>query len=145
MGQQETRDCYSPRKRSDVMRQVKSRDTQPEMLVRRMLHQLGYRYRLHSKDLPGRPDLVFRSRKKIIFVNGCFWHGHSCSRGKRVPANNRTYWIEKIARNKQRDLQNHRQLRRLGWSVTVVWECQLRNPNKVKDRLCKFLGPVGVA
>lgn len=107
------------------MQAVKAKDTTPEMHIRRILHALGYRYRLHVKTLPGTPDLVFRSRRKIIFVHGCFWHGHDCRRGARIPKTNIQYWKEKISRNRQRDARVLDTLRELGWSVFTVWECQL--------------------
>ena len=97
------------------MRAVKSHDTKPELLVRRAIHCMGYRYRLHRKDLPGKPDVVFPSRKKIIFVHGCFWHGHDCARGARMPKSNRSYWVSKISRNRERDapVSNETRARRL--------------------------------
>jgi len=119
------------------MRAVKSRDTVPEILVRRMLHAAGYRFRLNVGSLPGCPDLVFPSRQKVIFVNGCFWHGHKCLRGARIPKKNRDYWTKKIARNRERDSQNLRELRTLGWKALTVWECQVK---AIKlGRLRKFL------
>lgn len=116
--------------RSRIMRCVKAANTGPEMIVRRLLHSLGYRFRLHRKDLPGRPDLVFPSRRKAIFVHGCFWHGHACPRGARKPKANRDYWERKIERNIRRDAANNHELECLGWSVLVLWECEL----KTKDR-----------
>jgi DNA mismatch endonuclease (patch repair protein) len=126
-----------PEHRSRIMRAIRSRDTTPEMLVRRMLHAAGYRFRLSVKSLPGCPDLVFPSRRKIIFVNGCFWHGHSCPRGARVPKKNRGYWVGKVARNRERDNQNLRKLRALGWRTLTVWECRVKSITL--DRLRKFL------
>ncbi len=125
--------------RSDIMRAVKSRDTKPEMTVRRMVHAMGYRYGLHRKDLPGKPDLVFPSRKKIIFVNGCFWHGHDCARGARIPKSNRDYWKTKIGRNRVRDSKNHLALTKGGWDVLAVWECELREREALRERLGRFL------
>lgn len=112
------------------MRAVKSKDTKPEMVVRRLVHGLGYRYRLHVGGLPGKPDLVFPRRRKVIFVHGCFWHGHDCRRGARQPAANDEYWKAKIARNRQRDADNFLALRESGWQVLIVWECE----TKVRDR-----------
>ncbi len=109
------------------MQAVKSRDTKPEMIVRRMLHAEGYRYRLHVKCLPGCPDIVFPSRRKALFINGCFWHGHTCSRGSRVPKANRPYWEQKVARNRERDLDSLEKLRTLGWQVLTLWECEIRS------------------
>jgi len=116
--------------RSRVMRAVRSVDTRPEMIVRRLLHAMGYRYRLHRRDLPGAPDIVFAGRRKLIFVHGCFWHGHDCARGARMPAANADYWRSKITRNLARDADHLAALRQAGWQPLVVWECQL----KVRDR-----------
>ncbi|MCY3989512.1 MAG: DNA mismatch endonuclease Vsr [Gammaproteobacteria bacterium] len=125
--------------RSRVMRAVKSRDTKPEMLVRRTVHGMGYRYRLHRKDLPGKPDLVFPKRRKAIFVHGCFWHGHDCPRGARMPKSNRSYWQKKIGRNKDRDAKSLSEMARQGWSVLTVWECQMRDERALHSRLRRFL------
>lgn len=125
--------------RSRIMRAVKSRDTAPEMTVRRLVYSMGYRYRLHRKDLPGKPDLAFKSRRKVIFIHGCFWHGHDCKRGARVPKNNREYWETKIARNRERDRQHNEDLKREGWRVFVIWECQIREPEAVAERIKSFL------
>lgn len=103
---------------------VKNRDTKPEIVVRKLIHHLGYRYRLHINHLPGRPDLVFPSRHKIIFVHGCFWHRHDCPSGHRVPKTRRKFWNEKFARNEQRDRQNVVALCGAGWEVLLIWECQ---------------------
>jgi DNA mismatch endonuclease (patch repair protein) len=112
--------------RSDIMRAVKSKDTRPEMVVRRLLHGLGYRYRLHGKELPGKPDLVFSGRRKVIFVNGCFWHGHDCKRGSRQPKDNADYWRAKIGRNVERDTASVATLQGSGWQVLIVWECETK-------------------
>ncbi len=122
------------------MSRIRSKDTLPEMVVRSMVHRLGYRYVLHDKRLPGCPDLVFPSRRKIIFVHGCFWHGHSCRRGTR-PKTNPEFWAKKIEDNQARHTRNVRQLRVAGWRVLVVWECAT-HPSKsstLKARLTKFL------
>ncbi len=121
------------------MRAVKSRDTQPEVIVRRLAHRMGYRFRLHRKDLPGTPDLVFPRLRRIIFVHGCFWHGHGCKRGARVPTHNRAYWIRKVARNAERDRQARVDLKALGWKCLIVWECQLKNTSVVESRIERFL------
>jgi DNA mismatch endonuclease, patch repair protein len=121
------------------MRAVKGKDTKPEMRVRRMIHGMGYRYRLHRKDLPGKPDLVFPTKKKIIFVHGCFWHGHSCSRGARVPKSNRDYWISKINRNRDRDAQSNEALLNNGWRVLTIWECELKDGDLVSKKVRGFL------
>ncbi|MGA0533487.1 very short patch repair endonuclease [Hansschlegelia sp. KR7-227] len=127
--------------RSAVMRAVKGRDTRPEMVVRRAAHALGYRFRLHRKDLPGSPDLVFPSRKKAIFVHGCFWHGHDCARGARMPKTNAEYWTVKIARNMARDARVRGELQALGWETLTLWECELKNPDQPAEALSAFLGP----
>lgn len=128
--------------RSDVMRAVKGRNTTPELLVRRLAHCLGYRFRLHRRDLPGKPDLAFPSRRKVIFVHGCFWHGHACARGARVPKDNRDYWVAKIERNRRRDEINLSALQEQGWRVLTLWECELKEEGAVRARLAAFLGPL---
>jgi len=125
--------------RARIMRAVKSVDTGPEMIVRRMLHKLGYRFRLHRKDLPGKPDLVFASRKAVIFVHGCFWHGHNCKRGARTPKTNAPYWTDKIRRNVKRDAQTIANLKAAGWRVLVIWECELNDLDRLRSRSVAFL------
>lgn len=125
--------------RSRTMRAVRSKDTKPELTLRRLLHRAGYRFRLHRKDLPGSPDLVFPRRKAVIFVHGCFWHGHDCKRGARAPKANAEYWTAKIARNIARDARSREALQAAGWRVSVVWECQLKNPEAVLARASEFL------
>lgn len=120
------------------MRAVKSHDTRPEIIVRRMAHAMGYRFRLHRKDLPGNPDLVLPGRRAVIFVHGCFWHGHHCKRGARIPVNNRLYWIQKIQRNRARDKRVTQQLKRESWKVMVVWECTITNIAKLKQQLSRL-------
>ena len=125
------------------MRRIRSQDMKPELLVRRLLHGLGYRYRLHRVDLPGKPDIVFASRKKVIFVHGCFWHGHddpNCVDGRRKPKSNLDYWLPKLARNKARDEQQQRELKANGWSVLAVWECETKDQQKLEKKLTTFLG-----
>lgn len=112
----------SPAVRRRTMQAVKDKNTAPEMAVRRLAHAMGYRYRLHQKELPGKPDLVFPSRRKVIFVHGCFWHGHDCRRGARTPKANRDYWQAKIAQNKARDMKAQRALSGAGWGVLTIWE-----------------------
>jgi len=129
----------SPDARRRTMQAVKSADTGPELIVRRLLHQRGYRYRLHGKHLPGCPDLVFSGRRKVIFVHGCFWHGHDCARGSRVPVNNRNYWVGKVSRNKERDNKAHAMLTEMGWSVALIWECELKNADDLWQRISRFL------
>ncbi len=130
--------------RSATMRAVKGKNTTPELTVRRTLHALGYRYRLHAVDLPGKPDLVFPARKTAVFVHGCFWHGHDCPRGARLPKTNVDYWFAKIARNRERDVQNQHALAHAGWTALVIWECALKTPHWTHD-LCARLGPPGRA
>jgi DNA mismatch endonuclease (patch repair protein) len=126
-------------RRSDIMRAVRSRDTQPEMTVRRVAHRMGFRFRLHRRDLPGSPDLVFPSRHKVIFVHGCFWHGHDCRRGSRSPVTNADYWRSKIARNVARDSAVAEALERAGWQRLVLWECELGNVRSLGERIGDFL------
>lgn len=121
------------------MRAVRSRDTRPEIIVRRTVTALGYRYRLHKAELPGKPDLVFGSRRKAIFVHGCFWHGHDCKRGARAPKANAEYWRSKVQRNRDRDGRTLHALEAADWSVFVVWECETRNIDELAKRLAEFL------
>jgi len=132
-------DVFSPEKRSAVMRQVKGKNTAPEVLVRKALTRLGARYRLHRADLPGKPDIVLPGRKLAIFVHGCFWHGHDCARGARVPKANRDYWMAKVGRNRARDEGNREKLEALGWRVEVVWECDLKDQAGLEARLADML------
>ena len=118
---------------------VRSKGMKPEMKVRRLLHGLGYRYRLHRADLPGRPDLVFPSRRKVVFVNGCFWHRHDDCARVRIPATNRDYWLAKLERNHARDAKNTALLAEQGWEALTVWECQLHDVECLTDRLVTFL------
>ncbi|GJL91967.1 very short patch repair endonuclease [Hyphococcus sp.] len=120
-------DVFSKEKRSEVMRAVKGKDTKPEIALRKKLFALGLRYRLNVKALPGKPDLVFAKHKTVVFVHGCFWHGHNCKRGRRKPKQNADYWRDKIARNKQRDKTNAAELKKLGWRVVTVWECEIKS------------------
>ena len=121
------------------MSNIKSKGTKPEMLVRRLLHGLGYRYRLHRTDLPGRPDLVFPSRRKVVLVNGCFWHYHQGCVDAHIPAGNRDYWHSKLTRNRARDERNVASLEEQGWAVMTVWECQLRDMATTTGQLVGFL------
>jgi len=135
-----TTDVYDAAKRSAVMARVKSTGTKPELLIRRILTDLGARYRLHRKDLPGSPDVVMPGRRLAIFVHGCFWHGHDCARGARKPKANAAYWSAKIARNRSRDEKALRDLSAVGYSVLVVWECETRDVAALEPRLRAFLG-----
>lgn len=131
-------DNLTPKERSSQMSLIRSTDTKPEMLVRRLIHGMGYRYRLHRTDLPGKPDLVFPSRRKVILVSGCYWHGHGCRLG-RMPKSNLAYWKNKIATNKARDKRTLRELRKLGWTCLTLWECGLRDECTVAERIREFL------
>jgi DNA mismatch endonuclease (patch repair protein) len=122
------------------MRAIRSTGMKPEMLVRRLVHGLGYRYRLHGHDLPGRPDLVFAPRRKIIFVHGCFWHQHAGCKLAHAPRSNISYWRPKLARNVARDAAHLSALKKNGWKVLVVWECQTKNVARLSQRLKRFLG-----
>jgi DNA mismatch endonuclease (patch repair protein) len=126
--------------RSRIMRAVKSADTGPEMVVRRLAHSMGYRYRLHRSDLPGKPDLAFPARRAVVFVHGCFWHGHDCKRGARAPKANADYWALKLARNVARDREQLARLESVGWRSLVVWECELSDARRLRSRLRRFLG-----
>lgn len=131
-------DTVPQSRRSEIMASVRSKNTAPEMVVRRLVFALGFRYRLHGKNLPGRPDLVFHSRRKVIFVHGCFWHGHDCARGQR-PSSNREFWERKLSRNQERDELTSGRLLDAGWNVLTIWECETRNINELKQRLLEFL------
>lgn len=136
---QKTTDVFDAAKRSAVMRRVKARDTTPERRVRKLLTGLGARYRLHRKDLPGSPDIVLPGRRLAVFVHGCFWHGHDCPRGARVPKANRDYWLAKIGRNRTRDAVTTAALHAQGWRVETIWECDLKDEAALLERLRSFL------
>lgn len=127
--------------RSGAMRRVRSKDTTPEILVRSLVHTLGFRFRLNRRDLPGSPDLVLPRLHSVIFVHGCFWHQHNCARGARLPKSNQAYWLPKLRRNVERDRRSIRALRKQGWRVLVVWECQTRDIDRLRARLTRFLQP----
>tara|TARA_R110002072_G_scaffold302300_2_gene484640 strand:+ start:104 stop:508 length:405 start_codon:yes stop_codon:yes gene_type:complete len=131
-------DTRTPEQRRRIMQSVKTQDTGPEMIVRRMLHSHGYRYRLHRKDLPGRPDIVFKGRRKAIFVNGCFWHGHGCSKGK-LPKSKLNYWQPKIEQNMARDARKISELEANGWQVLVVWQCEIADSQALWRQLQEFV------
>lgn len=132
-------DVFTPVQRSAVMARIRGKNTKPEIAVRQMLHAMGYRFRLHRRDLPGTPDIVLPGRRKAIFVHGCFWHGHPGCRFATRPATRPEFWAEKIGRNQKRDRIAVARLRSLGWSVATVWECSLRRPERVAARLHRFL------
>jgi DNA mismatch endonuclease, patch repair protein len=131
-------DVYGSETRSRVMRSVKSEDTKPEMKVRRLLHRAGYRYRLHDKSLPGKPDLVFPSRRAVIFIHGCFWHQHPGCKNAERPASNLDYWNQKLDRNIERDALRLSALKSAGWHCLVLWECEVSQPDLL-ERLARFL------
>lgn len=120
------------------MARVRTKHTLPELTLRSLIHRLGYRFRLHRSDLPGKPDLVFPSRKKVIFVHGCFWHGHHCRRGK-TPTSHVAFWTRKIETNRNRDVRTLDALRMLGWKTMVVWECELKNRERLTKAITRFL------
>jgi DNA mismatch endonuclease, patch repair protein len=132
-------DHVPARKRSAIMAAVHTKDTGPELALRRLVHRLGYRYRLHAPELPGRPDLVFRPRKKVIFVHGCFWHRHARCRYATTPKSRIVFWQAKFAANVARDQRNVSDLKKAGWRVLTIWQCQLKKPNNVAKRTNEFL------
>ena len=131
-------DTRTREQRRRIMQSVKTKDTGPEMTVRRMLYGHGFRYRLHRKDLPGRPDIVFIGRRKAIFVHGCFWHGHGCSKGK-LPKSKLNYWKPKIEQNQTRDARNIAELETAGWQVLVIWQCEIVDSESLWQRLQEFI------
>jgi DNA mismatch endonuclease (patch repair protein) len=133
-------DIMSPAKRSALMGRIRGRDTGPEIMVRQILHAMGYRFRLQARDLSGRPDIALRSRRTVIFVHGCFWHRHDCGLAY-LPKTRREFWQHKFHRNVERDRQNKAELEAVGWRVIIVWECQLDKPAALAAHLAKSLGP----
>lgn len=132
-------DPYPQEKRSWIMSRVRGRDTKPEIVVRSLVHRMGFRFRVHRRDLPGTPDIVFPRLRKVILVHGCFWHGHrGCKRSKR-PTTNAEFWNDKLSRNLIRDRRSRRALRRAGWQVLVIWQCETRRPDKLLKRLQAYL------
>lgn len=136
---EKTFDTLSPEERSERMSRVRGKDTKPELALRRLVHSMGYRYRLHSRRLPGQPDLVFPSRKKVLFVHGCFWHRHKGCPNCRNPKSRLDFWVPKLEGNRRRDLKSQAALRRLNWRFLVVWECQLKKQERLSNRIRKFL------
>lgn len=133
-------DMLSPDHRSENMRKIRSKDTKPELTVRKLCREIGFSgYRIHRKDLPGKPDLAWIGRKLAVFVHGCFWHGHDCAEGVRKPKSNRDYWIPKINRNQQRDAKNVADLYTAGWNILVVWECEISEKDALSKKLQRFL------
>lgn len=139
-------DFVSPAKRANIMRGSRSASTKPELRVRKLLHSLGYRYRLHAKGLPGKPDIAFLLRRKVIFVHGCFWHQHDadgCPIARR-PSSNTAFWASKFEQNRSRDVRNQAALKEMGWDVLTIWECELRD-SELTGALCGFLGPTRIS
>jgi DNA mismatch endonuclease (patch repair protein) len=132
-------DIYNRKKRSEIMSKVRAIDTKPEMVVRRILYLLGYRFRLHRQDLPGKPDIILPRYRSVVLVHGCFWHHHARCGKSKLPATNVKFWTDKILRNVQRDQQAIAKLRRSGWRVLVVWECEARASRGLAEKLVKFL------
>ena len=132
-------DSLTPSSRSENMRRIRSKDTKPELLIRSLIYAMGYRYRLHVRDIPGKPDVVFRKRRKAIFVHGCFWHQHPDCRAGRIPNSRREYWVPKLRHNQERDRIHLESLSKMGWNTLVVWECEARNPATLQERLRAFL------
>jgi len=132
-------DIFSKKKRSEIMSKVKGRDTAPEMIVRSIVHRMGCRFSLHRKELPGTPDIVLRRLRKIILVHGCFWHAHKGCKGSDVPKTNTKFWLDKFERNRIRDLKARKELKKLGWQVLVVWECETKKIPRLTSKLKKFL------
>jgi DNA mismatch endonuclease (patch repair protein) len=137
-------DTLTRKERSDRMSRIRGKDTRPEVIVRRLVHGMGYRYRLHRRNLPGTPDLVFPGRKKVIFIHGCFWHRHSNPRCKlaRLPKSRLDFWRPKLNANRRRDMRNQSKLRDLGWKIFVVWECEIGDKEQLENRLDAFLGEI---
>lgn len=133
-----------PISRSENMRRIKGKDTGPELAIRKILRELGFTgYRLHRKDLPGRPDVAFLSRRKAILIHGCFWHGHNCKIGSRRPKSNSDYWLPKLERNRLRDIEHLRTLEEMGWAVLTVWECEIAARDDVTARIRRFMWESG--
>jgi DNA mismatch endonuclease (patch repair protein) len=134
-------DKLSQQRRSENMRQIRSKDTRPELTLRRLVHGMGYRFRLHRRDLPGKPDLVFPARKKVIFFHGCFWHQHKGCKEGRLPGSRIEYWKPKLSRNQARDDRSQSALKSLGWGVLILWECEIeKNVAAVPEHVKRFLG-----
>jgi len=134
-------DRLTPKARSALMARVRSKDTSPELFVRRMLHGMGFRFRIHRKDLPGSPDIVFPGRRKIVWVHGCFWHRHKGCKYASVPKSNRRFWNDKFKNNVRRDRSHQLVLKEMGWMPLIVWQCELKEPEKLARKLARFLGP----
>lgn len=134
-------DIFTKQKRSEIMSNISGKNTKPEIIIRKLAHSLGYRFRLHKKNLPGKPDIVFPKYKKVIFVNGCFWHGHKNCKRSKLPTTNKKFWKEKIENNKKKDAADYRKLRKLGWDYLVIWQCRIKTSNykSLKSKIDSFL------
>lgn len=132
-------DVFTKRKRSWLMSRISGKNTKPEIIVRKILYNLGFRYRVHYKKLPGSPDIVLPKYRKVIFVHGCFWHGHTACRKAALPKTNDRFWHAKITSNKKRDKKTSRRLNVLGWRTLTIWECQLKSKEKIASKLEKYL------
>ena len=132
-------DVFSRKKRSWIMARISGSNTKPEIIVRKILYGMGYRYRINVRKLPGTPDIVLSKHKKVIFVHGCFWHGHQSCRKKALPKSNKAFWVQKITKNRERDQRTTRQLKRLGWRTLTIWECHTKDLEKVKNTLERFM------
>jgi len=134
-------DIFDRKKRSEIMKKVSGKNTNPEITVRKLLHRMGYRFRLHPLNLPGKPDIVLPKYKKIILIHGCFWHGHEGCKRSQLPNTNRDFWRDKISKNKDRDKIVIEKLKRLGWSILIIWDCEIRKRNlaDLEEKLEKFL------
>jgi len=131
-------DIVTKSERSKIMSRIRSKNTKPEMKIRKALHKLGFRYRIHNHNLPGKPDIVLKKYRTIIQVKGCFWHGHSCRDGH-IPKSRQEYWKPKLKKNKDRDLKNEKKLKELGWNLIVLWECNCRTDDMIKKEVSRIV------
>ncbi len=134
-------DVLTPEQRQRCMKSIPGKNTKPELMVRKLLFNMGYRYRLHYSNLPGKPDLVFPGKRKVIFIHGCFWHRHDCKKGQSLPNKNMDFWRKKLSDNENRDSRNISDLNKLGWEVLIIWECQIKNIQVLLDSLRSYLKP----
>jgi DNA mismatch endonuclease, patch repair protein len=135
-------DTFTPQKRSEIMRRIGPKGSVPERLLRSMVHRMGYRFRLHGRDLPGTPDIVLPKHHKVVFMNSCFFHGHTaCNRGQSRPSTNAERWAAKIEGNRRRDIRDHRRLRKMGWDYLVIWQCEIKkgNEDRLESKIRRFL------
>lgn len=132
-------DVFSREKRSEIMSKILGKDSKPEIFVRRMLHGMGYRFRLHAAHLPGKPDIVLPRHRKVLFIHGCFWHSHPGCKRATIPRTNTEFWAEKLARNRARDERQIKDLEALGWKVLVIWTCEFKNTENLQSKISKFM------